>query len=250
MTNELMQAKMLRAVLTERQLEEVLVDFWFNHFNVFIGKGQVRQYLTEYERDAIRPHVLGSFRDMLGATAHSPAMLFYLDNFQSQAPEGSPVLAAPNSRIADMRRQPQPPIVRPGQVRPASCGLARCGRDKSRRHAATAPTATPASGPQRELRARADGAAYARRRRRLHAGRTSSELARILTGWTIDRPQQGGEFLFRPQSHDAGEKLAARHEVPGRQRPGGGRARARSAGAASLHREAHRVQAGAAVRRR
>ena len=58
-----MQAKMLRAALSERQLEEVLVDFWFNHFNVFVGKGQVRQYLTEYERDAIRPHVLGNFRD-------------------------------------------------------------------------------------------------------------------------------------------------------------------------------------------
>ena len=65
----------------------MLVDFWFNHFNVFVGKGQVRQYLTEYERDAIRPHVLGNFRDMLGATAHSPAMLFYLDNFQSAGAE-------------------------------------------------------------------------------------------------------------------------------------------------------------------
>ena len=82
-----MQAKMLRAAMSERQLEEVLVDFWFNHFNVFIGKGQVRQYLTEYERDAIRPYVLGNFRDMLGATAHSPAMLFYLDNFQSRTPD-------------------------------------------------------------------------------------------------------------------------------------------------------------------
>ncbi len=61
--NELMQARMLRAVESERQLQEVLTDFWFNHFNVFIGKGQVRQYLTEYERDVIRPNVLGSFRD-------------------------------------------------------------------------------------------------------------------------------------------------------------------------------------------
>src|SRR6188768_1898245 len=91
-TNELMQAKLLRATMSERQLEEVLVDFWFNHFNVFIGKGQVRQYLTEYERDAIRPYVLGKFRDMLGATAHSPAMLFYLDNFQSRTATSGPVL--------------------------------------------------------------------------------------------------------------------------------------------------------------
>ena len=79
------QEKLLRAVYSERQLEEVLVDFWFNHFNVFAGKGAVRNYLAEYERDAIRPYVLGSFRDMLGATARSPAMLFYLDNWLSSA---------------------------------------------------------------------------------------------------------------------------------------------------------------------
>ena len=77
------EAKLLRAVYSERQLEEVLVDFWFNHFNVFAGKGATRNYLTEYERDAIRPYVLGNFRDMLGATAKSPAMLFYLDNWQN-----------------------------------------------------------------------------------------------------------------------------------------------------------------------
>ncbi|MBA3949978.1 MAG: DUF1800 family protein, partial [Acidobacteria bacterium] len=77
---ELSQQKILRAAYSERQLEEVLVDFWFNHFNVFAGKGQfARFYLTEYEREAIRPHVLGRFRDMLGATAESPAMLWYLD---------------------------------------------------------------------------------------------------------------------------------------------------------------------------
>ena len=64
----------------------MLVDFWFNHFNVFAGKGPVAGYLTEYERDAIRPHVLGRFRELLGAVAHSPAMLFYLDNWQSSDP--------------------------------------------------------------------------------------------------------------------------------------------------------------------
>ena len=75
------EAKLLRAVYSERQLEEVLVDFWFNHFNVFAGKGATRNYVSEYEREAIRPYVLGHFRDMLGATAKSPAMLFYLDNW-------------------------------------------------------------------------------------------------------------------------------------------------------------------------
>src|SRR5205814_6422872 len=74
--NELMQAKVLRAVMSERQLAEVLDDFWFNHFNVFIQKGQVREYITEYEHAVIRPRVLGNFRDLLGAVAHSSAMLF------------------------------------------------------------------------------------------------------------------------------------------------------------------------------
>jgi uncharacterized protein (DUF1800 family) len=82
---DVMQAKVLRAAYSERQLEEVMVDFWFNHFNVFAGKGQVRMYLNEYERDAIRPHALGKFEDLLTATASSPAMLFYLDNWQSAA---------------------------------------------------------------------------------------------------------------------------------------------------------------------
>jgi uncharacterized protein (DUF1800 family) len=84
--NEVIEAKLQRAVLSNRQLEEVLVDFWFNHFNVSTTKTQVRMLLPSYERDAIRPHVLGRFRDMLQATARHPAMLFYLDNFQSQAP--------------------------------------------------------------------------------------------------------------------------------------------------------------------
>ena len=85
---ELGEQRLLRAVYSERQLNEVLVDFWFNHFNVFAGKGPDRIYVTEYERDVIRPRVLGRFRDLLGAVAESPAMLFYLDNWMSSAPKG------------------------------------------------------------------------------------------------------------------------------------------------------------------
>ena len=85
---ELAEQKVLRAVYSERQLQEVLTDFWFNHFNVDARKGRDRFMLTEYERDAIRPHVLGKFRDLLGATAKSPAMLFYLDNWMSADPNG------------------------------------------------------------------------------------------------------------------------------------------------------------------
>ena len=182
--NELMQAKMLRATLSERQLEEVLTDFWFNHFNVFVGKGQVRQYLTVYERDAIRPHVLGHFRDLLGAVAHSPAMLFYLDNFQSVAP------ATGNQTM------------RPGLQR-------RIGRGLSPQQQQRMARVEQGNGRGRGLNEN-----YAREIMELHTlgvdgGYTQQdviELARILTGWTIDRPQQGGEFVFRPQTHDTGTK--------------------------------------------
>jgi uncharacterized protein (DUF1800 family) len=83
---ELIENKLSRALYSNRQLEEVLVDFWMNHFNVFNGKAQERQLLTSFERDAIRPNVLGKFRDLLLATARHPAMLLYLDNWQSQVP--------------------------------------------------------------------------------------------------------------------------------------------------------------------
>jgi uncharacterized protein (DUF1800 family) len=179
---ELMNAKILRATVSERQLEEVLVDFWFNHFNVFVGKGQVRQYLTSYERDAIRPHVLGRFRDMLGATAHSPAMLFYLDNFQSSTPNPPPQQKA--------RRDPfyGRPMPFPGKPQPP---------------------------PQPQGRGRGLNENYARELMELHTlgvdgGYTQKdvqEVARVFTGWTIDQPRQGGNFIFRDQMHDQNEKL-------------------------------------------
>jgi uncharacterized protein (DUF1800 family) len=95
---DLMENKLLRAVYSNRQLEEILADFWFNHFNVFLDKGADHYLVTEYERDAIRPHVLGKFRDLLEATAKSPAMLFYLDNWQSVGPN------APQPRNQKNRR--------------------------------------------------------------------------------------------------------------------------------------------------
>jgi uncharacterized protein (DUF1800 family) len=85
-TQDLMEAKLLRAIYSSRQLEEVLTDFWYNHFNVFLDKGADRYLVGSYERDVIRPHVLGKFHDLLVATAESPAMLFYLDNVQSVDP--------------------------------------------------------------------------------------------------------------------------------------------------------------------
>src|SRR5262249_44588581 len=84
---DLMQQKVLRAVYSERQLQEVMSDFWYNHFNIFWPKGADKILTTDYEMSAIRPHTLGKFQDLLMATAKSPAMLFYLDNFQSSSPD-------------------------------------------------------------------------------------------------------------------------------------------------------------------
>ena len=100
--SELIEGKLYRAVYSNRQLEEVLVDFWLNHFNVFNGKGPGRMLLTSYERDAIRPHVWGHFKDMLLATARHSAMLFYLDNWQSQAPPEDSFMPNPRARRAGL----------------------------------------------------------------------------------------------------------------------------------------------------
>ncbi|MEX2270749.1 MAG: DUF1800 domain-containing protein [Vicinamibacterales bacterium] len=187
---ELSQQKLLRAVYSERQLEEVLVDFWFNHFNVFAGKGQfARFYLTEYEREAIRPHVLGNFREMLGATAESPAMLWYLDNWMSAAPEMNPV---------DYSR------FRPGARR-------RTGNNQ------------PGSMQQPARPARGLNENYGRELLELHTlgvdgGYTQKdviEVARAFTGWTIEAPRRGGgDFTFNDRIHDKGEKIVLGHRIP------------------------------------
>src|SRR6267378_8676793 len=101
---ELGMAKVTRAIYSERQLQQVMDDFWFNHFNVFAGKGEDRYYLTSYERDVIQPHALGKFKDLLTATAKSPAMLFYLDNFLSADPKAAQRLAAERAMRQQRRR--------------------------------------------------------------------------------------------------------------------------------------------------
>jgi uncharacterized protein (DUF1800 family) len=182
---ELTSQKLLRALDSDAQLEEVLVDFWFNHFNVFAGKGATRQYLIEYERDAIRPHVLGSFRDMLGAVARSPAMLWYLDNWMSAADNGSAPLRRARLVGAGQGQPPTPPRPR---------GLnENYGRELLELHTLGV-----------------DG------------GYTQADVvavARAFTGWTIEQPRQGGSFRFEPRLHDAGEKVVLGHRLPA----GGGR---------------------------
>ena len=98
--SDLVEAKLLRATYSNHQLEELLVDFWFNHFNVFMGKGGERYLLPSYEREAIRPFVLGKFYDLLFQTAKSPAMLFYLDNWRSVAPESGDAVRSPADQKA------------------------------------------------------------------------------------------------------------------------------------------------------
>ena len=164
---------------SERQLQEVLTDFWFNHFNVDARKGVDRFLLTEYERDAIRPHVLGRFRDLLGATAKSPAMLFYLDNWMSADPEGVQSILATRRRLAGM----------PNQTANARRGLnENYGRELLELHTLGV-----------------DGG---------YTQKDVTEVARAFTGWTIDRPQQGGgTFRFEPRIHDEGEKVVLGHHI-------------------------------------
>ena len=190
---ELMQAKLLRSIYSERQLEEVMTDFWMNHFNVFINKGAPEHYfLTSYERDVIRAHALGKFKDLLVATAKSPAMLFYLDNWQS---------IGPNSDAAK-GRQP----ARPGQFRRGPFGMIVYEPPRPRPQAQQNPQ-------QKAKRPSGLNENYAREVMELHTlgvgnytQRDVTELAKVLTGWGIDKPQQGGEFKFNERAHEPGKK--------------------------------------------
>ncbi len=210
---ELSQQRILRAIYSERQLEEVLVDFWMNHFNVFVGKGQVRNYLTEYERDVIRPRVFGKFRDLLGATAQSPAMLFYLDNWQSAAPEGAVTTAETEPTRNAVRRRSPGAVMPNGRRRPQN-------PDTNDRQMAGEVVMPP-------QRSRGINENYARELMELHTlgvdgGYTQKdvqEVARAFTGWTIANPRVGGGFQFDPRRHDDGEKIVLGHRI----KSGGGR---------------------------
>ncbi|HSA56862.1 MAG TPA: DUF1800 domain-containing protein [Gemmatimonadaceae bacterium] len=216
--SDLLAAKVARAVVSERQLEEVLVDFWENHFSVFIGKGQVRYYLPEYTRQAIRPHVLGEFRDLLGAVAKSPAMLFYLDNAQSVADSTQPTLAQVRrggrqgaaGRVGRAGGAGRGVVIR----RPGAVGQRPMPRVDSARMAAIQQA--------QQRRPRGLNENYARELLELHTlgvdgGYTQHDVihvARALTGWSISPPRSGrAGFVFRPEAHDAGEKVVLGHRL-------------------------------------
>jgi uncharacterized protein (DUF1800 family) len=188
---ELQASRILRAVYSERQLQEVMVDFWTNHFNVFAGKGADRWLLPAYDRDTIRPNAMGKFSELLSATAQSPAMLFYLDNFQSVSPDAN--------RGRGMQR-PNAPAQQ--QRRGINENYAR---------------------ELMELHTLGVDGGYTQK--------DVQEVARCFTGWTIFQPRGGGAavnammrgdaarrtpgtFFFNPRAHDDGEKTVLGHKIP------------------------------------
>jgi uncharacterized protein (DUF1800 family) len=171
-TSELQQAKLLRALYSERQLLEVMTDFWFNHFNVFLNKDADQYLTTAYERDVIRAHALGKFKDLLVATAQSPAMLFYLDNWLSMGPNSPAAVAANKGK--------------PGQAVP---GLnENYGRELMELH-----TLSVTGG---------------------YTQHDVTELARVLTGWTIQPLEQGAAFQFDAKKHEPGDKVVVGQTIP------------------------------------
>jgi uncharacterized protein (DUF1800 family) len=206
LVGDILSARVSRAVVSERQLQEVLTDFWLNHFSVFIGKNQLMRYqLPEYEQEAIRPHVLGRFRDLLGAVAQSPAMLIYLDNAQSVADSTQPTLAG--REVADRRIR---------AVRQAIARNDRRGANRTR-------VDTAMFDQLMARRPRGLNENYARELLELHTLGVDGgyvqqdviEVARALTGWTV-RPARlrgDGGFWFNPATHDAGEKVVLGHPM-------------------------------------
>ena len=181
---ELAMAKMTRAIYSGRQLQQVMDDFWFNHFNVFAGKGEDRYYLTSYERDVIAPHALGKFKDLVTDTAKSPAMLFYLDNFLSADPRAAQRLAQERA----MRQQ-------------ARGGIRRFPQNLQ--------------GQNKKKQERGLNENYGRELMELHTlgvdgGYTQkdvTEVARSFTGWTIEKPRENPQFKFDERIHDPDPKI-------------------------------------------
>ncbi len=181
---ELAMAKVTRAVYSERQLQQIMDDFWFNHFNVFAGKGDVKWLMTSYERDVIQPHTLGKFKDLLNATAKSPAMLFYLDNYLSVDPNAA-----------------------------ARAAAERAARQQARSWRFGAPPPRPQQQPKKGTRGLNEN--YGRELMELHTlgvdgGYTQkdvTEVARCFTGWSIEKPKQEATFKFDEKLHDPDPKI-------------------------------------------
>jgi uncharacterized protein (DUF1800 family) len=206
---ELSMAKMTRAVYSERQLQEVMVDFWYNHFNVYASKGADRWLITEYERDAIRPHAMGKFRDLLGATAKSPAMLFFLDNWLSADPEAWKKL---QQEMQERR-----------QFRGGGFGGGPFGGGRRFPQGGPAANGNPndpnANAKQKMERGLNEN--YGRELMELHTlgvdgGYTQDDVinvAKAFTGWSIRQPRRDPEFFFEERLHDTSVKTVLGHEI-------------------------------------
>ena len=188
---QFMAAKMIRAVESERQLQEVLADFWNNHFNIDLRRAPCGILKIADDRDAIRPHVLGKFRDLLGASAHSPAMLVYLDNYMSTADPGAETAAVMPARRARLKAMPA----------------------KKR-----APSGLNENYAREIMELHTLGVEGGYTQNDVH------EVARCFTGWGVasqgnKRPGQGkyaaaGAFRFAPAAHDNGAKTVLGQTIP------------------------------------
>ncbi|HEY8312471.1 MAG TPA: DUF1800 domain-containing protein, partial [Gemmatimonadaceae bacterium] len=200
---DLRAAKVARAVLGERQLQEVMTDFWENHFSIFADKGADRYMLVQYD-DSVRAHSLGKFRTLLGAVAHSPAMLYYLDNFTSRADSDRITLAevdAFRKRAAAEASYEKSQT----QIFIDAAGGIHAGNPNLKAPAQYHPSVRHGKGLNEN---------YGRELLELHSlgvdgGYTQEdviEAARILTGWTLRDPNHIGVAYFNRAMHDAGEK--------------------------------------------
>lgn len=216
---ELAQQQIIRSVYSERQLQEVMVDFWTNHFNIFWAKGANKYLLTEYIQETIRPNAMGSFEKMLAATAHSPAMLIYLDNWLSVDPDAA-------ERI-DKQRQERKERLEEFRNRRNRLGN---GQNNSpfgkRRNLELNPqtnTIQVENGqPNKANKKRGLNENYARELMELHtlgvdggySQKDVTEVARCLTGWTIKRDGETATFFFNERMHDNGEKVVLGNKIP------------------------------------
>jgi uncharacterized protein (DUF1800 family) len=185
---ELAMAKVTRAIYSERQLQQVMDDFWFNHFNVYAAKGEDKWYLTSYERDVIQPHTLGKFKDLVTATAESPAMLFYLDNFLSVDPNAAQHQAALRAMRQNRGRFNRPPQPQNQQPKKNTRGLnENYGRELMELHT----LGVEGGYTQKDV----------------------TELARCFTGWTIDKPRLNPQFKFDEKLHDPDQKIVLKKKI-------------------------------------
>jgi uncharacterized protein (DUF1800 family) len=188
---ELLESRMLRDIYSERQLEAVMTDFWLNHFNVYIRKNQNEPYmLPAYERDVIRPNALGRFEDLLVATAKSPAMLMYLDNWQSIGPDSQAARNGP--KLAQYVQNPQ--VQQALKDRGLNENYA---RELMELHTLGVQCEVSQDHPMTALD-KACGQGYTQQ--------DVTQVAKVLTGWTIDQPYRSGGYQFEERRHEPGSK--------------------------------------------